>query len=160
VGETSGQTSTAEPPLGIFEAKCDEKGRVKLPVRFAAYLKSLEDKFFVTTLDMRIARIYPRKVWERNQNLFEDAGDDSDSAEDIAFIANVYGDFSEIDENGRVLMPTELRRKLEIEKQPVWLDYYRGRVNVFGKRVYDERMNRATVNLTDKVRQLEKRGLK
>ncbi len=158
--ETSGQVSIAEPPLGIFEAKCDEKGRVKLPVRFAAYLKSLEDKFFVTTLDMRIARIYPRKVWERNQNLFEDAGEDSDSAEDIAFIANVYGDFSEIDENGRVLMPTELRRKLEIEKQPVWLDYYRGRINVFGKKIYDERMNRATVNLPDKVRALEKKGLK
>lgn len=160
MGEVGSEVSTPEPPLGIFEAKCDEKGRVKLPVRFATYLKSLEDKFFVTTLDMRVARIYPRKVWERNQNLFEDAGEDSDSAEDIAFIANVYGDFSEIDENGRVLMPTELRRKLELEKQPVWMDYYRGRVNVFGRKIYDERMNRATVGLTDKVRLLEKRGLK
>jgi len=152
--------SIAEPPLGLFEAKCDEKGRLKLPVRFATYLKALEDKVFITTLDMRIARIYPRTVWESNQNLFENAGEDTENAEDIAFIANVYGDFSEVDEAGRVLMPTDLRRKLEIEKQPVWLDYYRGRINVFPKKIYDERMQRAVVNLGDKVKNLEKKGLK
>jgi len=160
VDQTGGQVSIAEPPLGLFEAKCDEKGRLKLPVRFAAYLKALEDKIFITTLDMRIARIYPRTVWESNQNLFENAGEDTESAEDIAFIANVYGDFSEVDEAGRVLMPTDLRRKLEIEKQPVWLDYYRGRINVFPKKIYDERMQRAVVNLGDKVKNLEKKGLK
>jgi len=160
VDQTGGQVSIAEPPLGLFEAKCDEKGRLKLPVRFATYLKALEDKVFITTLDMRIARIYPRTVWESNQNLFENAGEDTESAEDIAFIANVYGDFSDVDEAGRVLMPTDLRRKLEIEKQPVWLDYYRGRINVFPKRIYDERMQRAVVNLGDKVKNLEKKGLK
>jgi DNA-binding transcriptional regulator/RsmH inhibitor MraZ len=161
VDQTDGQLAiAAEPPLGIFEAKCDEKGRVKLPVRFAAYLKALEDKVFITTLDTRIARIYPKKVWESNQNLFDDAGEDAESAEDIAFIANVYGDYSEVDDNGRVLMPTDLRRKLEIEKQSVWLDFYRGRINVFPKKIYEERMQRAMVNLGDKLRNLEKKGLK
>ncbi len=151
----------AEPPLGIFTAKCDEKGRLKLPAEFVAYLKSLEvETVFITTVDMKIARIYPKRTWERNQNLFENAGDDAEIAEDVAFIANLYGGSSEIDGNGRILVPTDLRRKLELESQTVWLDYYNGGINAFGKKVYDERMQRATVNLTDKVKALRKKGFK
>lgn len=152
---------SAEPPLGIFQAKCDEKGRLKLPAEFVAFLKALDvEKVFITTVDMKLARIYPKKAWESNQNLFENAGDDAEIAQDVAFIANLYGANSEIDPSGRVLVPTDLRRKLEIESQTVWLDYYNGRINVFGKKVYEERMQRAMVNLGDKVKALEKKGLK
>ena len=159
--ENSGQISTVEAPLGIFQAKCDDKGRLKLPAAFATYLKSLVvEKVFITTLDERIARIYPKPVWEINQNLFDSAGEDAEIAEDVAFVANLYGGYSEIDDAGRVLVPTELRRKLEFESQPVWLDFYRGRINVFGKKIYDERMQRAKVGLADKVKALEKKGLK
>jgi MraZ protein len=161
--ETSGQQSipAAEPPLGIFQAKCDDKGRLKLPAEFVTFLKALGvEKVFITTVDMKLARIYPKRAWESNQILFENAGDDAEIAQDVAFIANLFGANSEIDPNGRVLVPTELRRKLEIENQPVWLDYYNGRINVFGKRVYDERLQRATVGLGDKVKALEKKGFK
>ena len=160
--EINGQKSiVAEPPLGIFTAKCDEKGRLKLPAEFVAYLKALDvEKVFITTVDMKLARIYPKQTWESNQILFENAGDDSEIAEDIAFIANLYGASSEIDANGRILLPTDLRRKLELESQTVWLDYYNGAINAFGKKVYDERMQRATVNLGDKVKALRKKGFK
>ena len=160
--EQNGKISiVAEPPLGIFTAKCDEKGRLKLPAEFVAYLKTLEvEKVFITTVDMKIARIYPKRTWESNQNLFENAGDDAEIAEDVAFIANLYGASSEIDGNGRILVPTDLRRKLELESQTVWLDYYNGAINAFGKKVYDERMQRATVNLGDKVKALRKKGFK
>lgn len=160
--ETSAENSiVAEPPLGIFTAKCDEKGRLKLPAEFVAYLKTLEvEKVFITTVDMKIARIYPKRTWESNQNLFENAGDDAEIAEDVAFIANLYGASSEIDGNGRILVPTDLRRKLEMESQTVWLDYYNGGINAFGKKVYEERMQRATVNLADKVKALRKKGFK
>ena len=160
--EQSGKLSiVAEPPLGIFTAKCDEKGRLKLPAEFVAYLKTLDvEKVFITTVDMKIARIYPKRTWESNQNLFENAGDDAEIAEDVAFIANLYGASSEIDGNGRVLVPTDLRRKLELESQTVWLDYYNGAINAFGKSVYEERMQRATVNLPDKVKALRKKGFK
>jgi DNA-binding transcriptional regulator/RsmH inhibitor MraZ len=153
--------TTAEPPLGIFQAKCDDKGRVKLPAEFNGFLKAQGvDKVFITTLDTRIARIYPKTVWESNQNVFDSAGEDAELAEDVAFIANLFGAYSDLDDQGRVLVPTELRRKLEIEGQAVWLDYYKGRFNVFGKKIYDERMQRAMVNLGEKVKALEKKGLK
>ena len=158
---TSKVSNVVEAPLGIFQAKCDDKGRLKLPVDFVTYLRAeMVGKVFITTFNMKLARIYSKSAWERNQNLFENAGDDAEIAQDVAFIANVYGAYSEIDDNGRVLIPTELRRKLEFEGKPVWLDYYNGGINVFGKDYYDERMQRAMVDLPDKVKTLAKKGLK
>jgi MraZ protein len=152
---------SAEPPLGIFQARCDDKGRLKLPTNFVEYLKALGvEKVFITSVDMKLARIYPRSVWESNQNLFAGAGDDAEIAEDVALIANLYGADSEIDAQGRVLIPTDLRRMLEIEAAPVWIDCYNGRINVVGKNVHEERVQRAKVNLADKVKKLEKKGLK
>lgn len=154
-------SAIAEPPVGIFEAKCDEKGRLKLPVRFAMFLKHSDvSRVFITTIDLRSARIYPEKVWESNQNFFNEPGEDSELAEDIAFIANLYGDFSSLDEHGRVLVPTNLRRKLEIERQSVWLDHYRGHINVHPRKVYEERMQRALASIGDKAKALDRKGFK
>jgi MraZ protein len=152
---------SAEPPLGIFQARCDDKGRLKLPTNFLEYLKALGvEKVFITSVDMKLARIYPRKVWESNQNLFEGAGEDAEIAQDVALIANLYGADSDIDAQGRVLIPTDLRRMLEIEAAPVWLDFYNGRINVVSKSAHEERVQRAKVNLADKVKALEKKGFK
>ena len=160
--EDSAQLSIiVEPPLGIFEAKCDDKGRLKLPVRFAVFLKHSDvSRVFITTTDLRSARIYPEKVWESNQSFFNEPGDDSELAEDISFIANLYGDFSTLDEHGRVLVPTNLRRKLEFEKQSVWLENYRGHINVHPRKVYEERMARALVGIGDKAKALDRKGFR
>lgn len=149
------------PPLGFFQARCDDKGRLKLPAAGFEYFKALGiSTVFITTLDMKLARIYPKTVWESNRNFFGSAGDDARIARDIAFIANLYGAESEIDAQGRVLVPQELRRKLELEGQPVWLDFYNGRIDVFGKKIYEDRMQRAMVDLEEKVALLETKGLK
>jgi DNA-binding transcriptional regulator/RsmH inhibitor MraZ len=159
VEEAPQKTASPEAPVGVFEAKCDEKGRLKLPVRFAVYLKSVDERFFITTLDMRIARIYPETVWKSNQIYFNAAGADSEAAEDVSFVANLYGDFSTIDESGRILVPTELRRLLEFEKQSVWLAPNRGHIRIYGKSVYTEMLQRAQVNLVSKVRNLDGKGM-
>lgn len=159
--DSEAQNSSVEAPLGIFQAKCDDKGRLKLPSKFFEYLKALgAEKVFITTVDMKLARIYTPSGWERNRVFFENAGEETESAQDVAYIANFYGGESEIDGQGRVLVPTELRRALEIEAQPVWLDHYNGHINVFGRKIHEERMHRALVNLGDKVKTLEKKGLK
>ena len=150
-----------EPPHSIAQARVDEKGRLKLPAEFLEYLKKLGvDKVFITTLDRQLARIYPISVWKANENLFADAGDLAETAEDVAYVAKVFGGDSEIDAQGRVLMPAALRRVIELESQPVFLDCYNGRINVASKSVHDERVNRAMANLGEKVKTLEKKGLK
>jgi MraZ protein len=150
-----------EAPHSITQARVDDKGRLKLPAEFLEYLKKQgTDKVFITTVDLLLGRIYPISVWKANENFFSAAGDLAEQAEDVAYIAKYYGGDSEIDAQGRVLVPTELRRKLGIEAQPVWLDFYNGRINIASKAVHESRLQRALVNLTDKVKTLEKKGLK
>lgn len=155
------KAAVVEAPHSIAQARVDDKGRLKLPAEFVEYLKKLEvTKVFITTVDLRLARIYPSSVWNTNENFCENAGELSEEAEDVANIAKYYGGDSEIDAQGRVLMPAELRKELELESQPVWLDVYHGRINVANKKVHEERMQRARVNLTDKLKALEKKGFK
>ena len=153
------KAGSARSPRGFYPAKVDEKGRLKLPTLFQEFLAG--EKLFVTSLDKRVARIYPLSLWEQNEDLlFGTNEDDPEMAEDVAFIANHFGADSEIDQQGRVLLPTELRRFLNLENQAVWVDCFQGGVNVYGKEVYEERERRASDNLAAKLNALKKKGLK
>ena len=150
-----------EPPHSIAQARVDPKGRLKLPSDFLEYLKKLGvDRVFITSLDREVARIYPISVWKANENFFANAGEQAELAEDVAYIAKVFGGDSEIDAQGRVLLPAALRRELALESQTVYLDCYNGRINVAGKAVHEARYHRAMANLGEKVKTLEKKGLK
>ena len=148
-----------EPPRGFHAARVDEKGRLKLPSAFQQYLKALgEEAVFITTLDMSTLRIYPTSLWKQNEIFFEDSK--SPAAEQISFLANMYGADSEIDGQGRVLLPQELRRDLRLENQPVWLGHYKGRINAYGKEEFDKRAAVAKSNAAANLSLLESEGLK
>jgi MraZ protein len=154
------KTHTVEPPRGTFQARVDEKGRLKLPAAVQQYLLKLgEEKVFITSLDLRIARIYPISVWKQNEKFFQEFKADAKAAADVSFIANDMGSDSELDGQGRVLIPTELRRRLDMENKPVWLDCFRGRLNVYSEQVYQERRRRAIEGLESKLEALEQNGL-
>ena len=150
---------TAEPPHSIAQASIDEKGRLKLPAEFLEYLEALKvTKVFITTFDQRLARIYPIAVWKVNEALFENSADPA--AERLALLAKAYGGDAEIDKSGRVLLPAKLREILDLEKQPVWLDVYHGRINVVSRKIHEERMQLAQANMSEDLKALEKLGLK
>lgn len=152
---------TAEPPHSIAQASVDEKGRLKLPAEFLEYLEALKvTKVFITTLDRRQARIYPIAVWKVNEELLQAAGENAASAERLAFVAKFYGGDAEIDKSGRVLLPVKLRETLGLEKQPVWLDVYHGRINVVTREIHEERLQLAHANQPEDLKTLEKMGLK
>jgi len=149
----------AEPPHSIAQASVDEKGRLKLPAEFLEYLEALKvTKVFITTFDQRQARIYPIAVWKVNEALFENSAEAA--AERLALLAKAYGGDAEIDKSGRVLLPAKLREILDLEKQPVWLDVYHGRINVVSKKIHDERMQLAQASMSEDLKTLEKLGLK
>lgn len=150
-----------EPPHSIAQARIDDKGRLKLPAEYLEYMRKLSvERVFVTTVDRQIVRIYPIPVWKANENLFENAGEMSEWAEDVAYVAKHFGGDSDIDSQGRVLIPSLLRNLLELESQTVFVDSYHGRINVSTKQVHEEKLNRALANLGDKVKGLEKQGFK
>ncbi len=159
-GQTGSPTST-EAPRGFHSARVDEKGRLKLPAAIVEYVSALGDqKVFVTTIDGSTVRIYPISVWRQNEILLQEKGADTSIKEDVAFVAYHYGADSDVDAQGRVLVPTELRRKLNMEGEQVYVRCFKQRIEVIGKNVYEERLNRAMGGLDTKVQNLEEKGLR
>lgn len=157
----SGSSTAVEAPRGFHPARVDEKGRLKLPSAIAAYVAGLGDqKVFVTTVDGSTARIYPISVWRQNEILFEEGGEDTDLKEDVAFVAYHYGADSDLDAQGRVLVPTELRRELGMEGEQVFVRCFKQRIEVIGNAVYAQRLANAKAGLSTKVQGLEKKGLR
>ena len=159
--DQTGSPPSIEAPRGFHSARVDEKGRLKLPAAIVEYVAALGDqKVFVTTINGSTVRIYPISVWRQNEILLQEKGEDTGVKEDVAFVAYHYGADSDVDGQGRVLVPTELRRKLNMEGEQVYLRCFKQRIEVIGKDVYEERLNRAMGGLDTKVQALEEKGLR
>ena len=92
--------------------------------------------------------------------MLEQAGEDADDREDVAFIAYHYGADSDVDAQGRVLVPTELRRALKLENEQVYLRCFKQRIDVIGREVYEQRLAKAMEGIGEKLGSLEKKGLR
>jgi MraZ protein len=160
--EEQPKTTPVEPPRGFFSAHVDDKGRLKLPVDLQQYLTAIGDeKFFVTSVDDRIARIYPISVWKGNEKVLEAlATEDPDAAEALLFVTNDYGAEAKVDPQGRVMLPTDLRRALALENQEVRLDWSQGAINVYSKTEYEARKLKAKGSLAEKLKTAKLKGFK
>jgi len=160
--EDQPKTAPVEPPRGFFTAHVDEKGRLKLPVDVQAFLGGFGDeKLFVTSIDGRIARIYPISVWKGNENILETLRtEDPDAADAIQFMANDYGADAKIDPQGRITLPTDLRRSLALENEEVKLDCWQNLVNIYSKAEYEARKRQSQEHLADKVKAANLKGFK
>ena len=160
--EEQPKSPTSEPPRGFFAAHVDEKGRLKLPVDVQTFLGGFgDDKLFVTSMDGRIARIYPISVWKGNEKVLEElATEDPDAADALAFVANDYGADAKIDPQGRITLPTDLRRALALENQEVRLDCSQSAINVYSNAEYEARKRQANDRLADKLKSAKLKGFK
>jgi MraZ protein len=150
-----------EAPLGMYPGRLDDKGRLKLPAEFHKYLSGLPDKrLFVTSLDRRIASIYPIAVWKQNEQFFEEYTEDPTKAENVAFTAADLGAEAEVDPQGRLQFPAKLRRDLELENQPVHLYAYKSAIRVLSDAIYQARRTAAMQSPEADARELQKKGLK
>ena len=144
----------------MYPGRLDDRGRVKLPASFLQYFGALrETRFFVTSLDRRIAQIYTIPAWRETQKWLADYHGDPQAVENVAFNAADLGAEADIDSQGRILFSTDLRRELEIENQPVRLYGYRNRIEVLSDKIYQERKGNASANATKDVKTLEQAGM-
>lgn len=150
----------AEPPLGMYVAKLDDKGRLKLPSDFQQYFADLkETKFFITSLDRRIGRIYTVSVWRQSAKFLAGSQGNPIKRRGAAFNAADLGGQSEIDGQGRLLVPAELRRALELDGQQVRLFVYKGHVELLNEKVYQSGKAEGEQISTEDVGELEDAGL-
>ena len=147
---------------GHEQARIDDKGRLKVPNVFRSLLESKYGReLFLTSLTGEYVRIYPMPVWT---DLEEKLGQmPSTHPARLRFLDRVsfFGQVGELDTQGRLLIPAELRRELRMESQPVWIDCQRnGRINVATKTAHDARIHRAKADLIEKKKKVEKNGFK
>jgi MraZ protein len=116
--------SAAESLRGIYQSIVDDKGRLKLPADFERFLGE-GAMVFLTSFDERAVRIYPVSEWKRVQESLH-------SAEGKALLsaANDVGGEAEIDRQGRVFLPAELRRKVQMGATLVRLSWRRDHIEV------------------------------
>ena len=152
--------SKPEPPFGIRQASVDDKGRLKFPVEYLEYLAAQGiKKLFCTTLDLKLARIYPIEVWRRNEKIFREGGAHTKAANRLAFMAEAHGDAADVDSAGRILLPAKLREVLALEKQAVFLRIFKDRIDLMTKKAYEDLMTASTANAADDLETLEALGL-
>jgi MraZ protein len=103
---------------GNPKSKLDERGRLKLPAEFKALLERKYGKgfnaFYITSMDGESAEIYPLPEWlERQKKIF--AMPQSDPARKVLLKRyNLYGDRADMDPQGRMQIPEELRKKADL----------------------------------------------
>ncbi|MFN0171991.1 MAG: hypothetical protein ACKV22_36765 [Bryobacteraceae bacterium] len=153
---------TAEPldaPNGMFNASVDRKGRLKLPVLFQRYLRGFgEQKLFVTSLDRKVGHIYTAGVWKMNRQMASGTGVDAKAAQRLLFTANDLGEDVAMDGEGRILLPTNMRRELKLEDGPVRVYVNRGRIEILSEAVYEERRRVASESSEEDLASLESAG--
>jgi MraZ protein len=137
-------------PRGAEDARVDDKGRLKLPAKYLEYLqKRQETTVFITTLDpgTKTSSIYPSSEWEYKLSRWAEVakrGAEFEAAvSKIQSVADHYGKDSEIDSQGRVLVPATLRKQLGLENSKVWLRFEHGKFSITPDAEYQASLKRA-----------------
>ena len=126
-------TATTRPaarkPLGARQIHIEKKsGRAKLPSDFRDYLKAIEEKtLFLTFTEQGIAKLYPMQVWDRNEEIRENAPpEDAEALERLFLRAMHNGKNVDIDDDGRFVVPPSIREAMGIEDADVQLMFNKG----------------------------------
>jgi DNA-binding transcriptional regulator/RsmH inhibitor MraZ len=115
---------------------------------------------YLTSLDRRIAQLYPIAEWRVNEKFFDTFQEDPDAAESIAFIAADLGADVEMDGQGRIIVHPDLRRELDMERQELHLISYKGHVQIWTETRYQEERSRASENTVPALKVLKRAGLR
>jgi len=122
---------------GSYPAKIDEKSRLRLPAKFRRDLpETVDDSYYVTSDDGKCAQIYPIPVWERIAQKFNEAPRMDRAKVKLQRITSYYGAASEMDPQGRILIPPEIREDAQLS----------GDVIVMGRNDHLEVWNKQTLS--------------
>ncbi|HEV2463509.1 MAG TPA: division/cell wall cluster transcriptional repressor MraZ [Acidobacteriaceae bacterium] len=118
---------------GNHPTRVDEKGRLKLPAEFKRRIdEQYNGRFYITSKDGRVAEIHPMQEWEKVEQKLAAIPNFNPAKKRLLDRYNYFGQETEMDAQGRVLIPQILREKANVT----------GDVVVFGNMTYLEVSNR------------------
>ncbi len=96
--------------LGNLPAKIDDKGRLKVPNGFRVAIQEAHGRdLFVTSLTGESVRIYPMAVWMDVQRRLAQMPSTHPARQKFLDRVNFFGQVTELDPQGRVLIQPRLR---------------------------------------------------
>lgn len=109
---------------GSAPARIDDKGRLKIPTVFRGVIQDQQGPdVFVTSVEGDSVRIYPMPVWLAVEEKLSKMPNNHPSRLKFLDRVNYYGQTSELDSQGRIVIPPTLRDSAAIV----------GEVRVFGR---------------------------
>jgi len=153
--------TVSEAPLGFLPARVEEKsGRLKLPAAITQNLTARgHGRLFITTFDKECVRLYPLPVWRETEAALSKPGDDAKIRAALRLRANHYGEDTEVDTSGRLVLPTNMRREMGLEGATVHLECINGRVDLYSDAAYKARLAAADMLLAERPNVLADLGL-
>jgi MraZ protein len=117
---------------GSAPARVEDKGRLKIPTVFRAVIQDQQGPdVFVTSLTGECVRIYPMQVWLAIERKLSQVPASLPARMKFLDRVNYFGQSSELDSQGRIVIPQHLRDSASIA----------GEVRVFGRIDYLEVWN-------------------
>jgi len=112
---------------GNYSAKIDDKGRLKIPTAFRAFIEEhYGAQLFVSSVSGAFVRLYPLPVWAGIEQKLARVPLTHPSRLKFLDRINFYGQMAELDRQGRVLIHARLREAAGMV----------GEVDVFGQYDY------------------------
>jgi MraZ protein len=104
--------------IGNPRAKLDERGRLKMPAEFKGFIEKKYgngfNAFFITSADGQSAEIYPMPEWQSQMGRILKMPKSLPARAKLLARYNLFGDRADMDPQGRVQMPEELRKVAEL----------------------------------------------
>jgi MraZ protein len=117
---------------GNHPTRVDDKGRLKVPAEFKRVIdEKYGTQFYITSLDGKVAQIYPFEEWERIEQKLANLSTFNPTKKKFLSRVNYWGQQVEMDGQGRLLVPQLLRENAAIK----------GEVAVLGNLTYLEVRN-------------------
>src|SRR2546430_9296652 len=101
---------------GNHPTRVDEKGRLKVPAEFKRVIdEKYGTQFYITSLDGRVAQVYPFEEWERIEQKLAGLSTFNPTKKKFLDRVNYYGQMVEMDGQGRLLIPQLVRDSAQIK---------------------------------------------
>ena len=102
---------------GNHPARVDEKGRLKVPAEFKRVVdeKYSGAQYYITSLDGKRAQIYPFEEWQRIEEKLARLSTFNPTKKKFLDRTNYYGQVVEMDNQGRLLVPSLLREAAQLK---------------------------------------------
>jgi DNA-binding transcriptional regulator/RsmH inhibitor MraZ len=155
--EEWGCGGVSDIPRVLRHVVLDERGKIKLPPEFHAFIRQGGQTVFVTMLEKGILRVYPLPAWDKQCAALFAAG--TELAESLYFLSQDQGRDSTVDKNSRLTLHPDLLTLFGGGNQTVVLQYFRDRINIYNQAAYLQQQERAATLDRDGLMSLKRAGI-